>query len=89
MYKRNECLLPFDWLAMKFGQRIRLEEAACLVDHRIDLADKFLDYKVEITFLLTVGNHTNNLAAGSETPSPFDSGQYFSSQRYSEYSHSG
>jgi hypothetical protein len=31
---------------MKFGQRIKSEEAACLAGHRIELADHFLDYKV-------------------------------------------
>jgi hypothetical protein len=35
---------------MKFGQRIRSEEAACLVNHRIDIADQFINYKVNPCF---------------------------------------
>ncbi len=37
---------------MKFGQRIKSEEAACLAGHRIELADHFLDYKVFLSDLV-------------------------------------
>ena len=30
---------------MKFGQRMRAEEAACLLGNRLELADRFVNYK--------------------------------------------
>jgi hypothetical protein len=59
---------------MKFGQRIKSEEAACLAGHRIELADHFLDYKVFLSeFVVSANCDTLLLPTATEEVDEIDS----------------